>query len=405
MKLKKAALISSVLALGLLAGCGNSGSSPSPSTTDAAKSTSAPAKTTVIKIATQSPLSGGSTIQGEAIKLGAQMSLDANKAEFEKLGFELQLVPYDDQGDPKKGVANAELLSADQSILAVVGHMNSGVAIPSSVVYEKNNIVMVSPANTATAVTDRKLKVVNRLVARDDYQGPAAADYAVNTVKAKNIFVIQDKTAYGQGLAEAFKAAATKLGATIAGYEGITKGEKDFNGVLNIALNKKPDFIFFGGEYTEAGLLIKQARDKGIMVPFMGGDAIDSSGLVEIAGDKVKDTLYSSVATDITKTPDGKKWADSYKEKFGKGPEGYSVYAYDSMTIILNGIKSAISANGGKLPTRDKVRDAVRATKDFQGVGTKVTFDDKGDNAFAKVFIYKFDGPKYPGTLISEVGK
>jgi branched-chain amino acid transport system substrate-binding protein len=416
MKLKKTTLFTTVLALGLLAGCGNGGSStsgtksttsPTSSTsgsTATAKPTAAAAKT-VIKIATQSPLSGGSSIQGEAIKLGAQMSLEANKAEFEKLGFDLQLVPYDDQGDPKKGVANAELLSADQSILALVGHMNSGVAIPSSVVYEKNNIAMVSPANTATEVTDRKLKVVNRLVGRDDFQGPAAADYAVKTVKAKNIFVIQDKTAYGQGLAEAFKAAATKLGATIAGYEGITKGEKDFNGVLNIALSKKPDFIFFGGEYTEGGLLIKQARDKGIMAPFMGGDALDSTGLVEIAGDKVKDTLYSSIATDITKTPDGKKWADQYKEKFGKGPEGYSVYAYDSMSVILNGLKSAISANSGKLPTRDKVRDAVRATKDFQGVATKVTFDDKGDNAYAKVFIYKFEGPKYPGTLISEVGK
>jgi branched-chain amino acid transport system substrate-binding protein len=333
------------------------------------------------------------------------MSLDDHKAEFQALGFDLQLVPFDDQSDPKKGTANAELISADKSVLGIVGHLNSGVAIPSSVVYEKNNLVMVSAAVSAPAVTDRKLKVVNRLVARDDYQGPAAANYAVNTLKAKNIFVIQDKTAYGQGLTEAFNTAAKKLGATIVGYEGITKGEKDYNGVMNIVASKKPDFIYFGGNHTEAGLLIKQARDKGIMAPFMGGDALDSSGLVEIAGDKVKDTLYSSVATDITKTPDGKKWADQYKEKFGKGPEGYSVYAYDSMTVILNGLKSAISANGGKLPARDKVRDAVRATKDFQGVGTKVTFDDIGDNAYAKVFIYKFEGPKYPGTLISEVGK
>jgi branched-chain amino acid transport system substrate-binding protein len=404
MKLKKTALITSALALGLLAGCGNGASSTTTSSKNTAKPTTAAAKT-VIKIATQSPLSGGSSVQGEAIKLGAQMSMEANKAEFEKLGFDLQLVPYDDQGDAKKGVANAELLSADQSILAVVGHMNSGVAIPSSVVYEKNNIVMVSPSNTANQVTDRNLKVVNRIVARDDFQGPAAADYAVKTVKAKNIFVIQDKTAYGQGLAEAFKDAATKLGATIAGYEGITVGEKDFNGVLNIALSKKPDFIFFGGLYGEAGLIIKQARDKGIMVPVMGGDALDSQGLVDVAGDKVKDALYSSIAADITKTDDGKKWADQYKTKFGKGPDGYSAYAYDCMSVILNGLKTAIKANGGKVATREQVRDAVRSTKDFQGVATKVSFDGKGDNTYAKVFIYKFDGPKYPGTMISEVSK
>jgi branched-chain amino acid transport system substrate-binding protein len=404
MKLKKTALISSALALVLLAGCGSGGSSTTSGSTDTAKPAAAAAKT-IIKIATQSPLSGGSSVQGEAIKLGAQMSLDANKDVFDKLGFTLQLVPYDDQGDPKKGVANAELLSADQSILGVVGHMNSGVAIPSSVVYEKNNIVMVSPSNTANQVTDRNLKVVNRIVARDDFQGPAGADYAVKTVKAKNIFVIQDKTAYGQGLAEAFKDAATKLGATIVGYEGITVGEKDFNGVLNIALSKKPDFIFFGGLYGEGGLIIKQARDKGIMAPVMGGDAFDSQGLVDVAGDKVKDALYSSIATDITKTEDGKKWADQYKTKFGKGPDGYSAYAYDCMSVILNGLKTAISANGGKVATREQVRDAVRGTKDFQGVATKVSFDGKGDNTYAKVFIYKFDGPKYPGTMISEVSK
>jgi branched-chain amino acid transport system substrate-binding protein len=391
MNLKKtfAAIMVSVLMLSILAACGSKGTGNSGS------------GLTVIKIASQSPLSGGSSLQGEAIKLGGQMALDERKEDFKKLGFDLQLVPYDDQGDSKKGVANAEMIGADKEILAVLGHMNSGVSIPSSVVYEKYNIPMVSPANTATEVTDRKLKVVNRVVARDDFQGPAGAEYAIKTVGAKNIFVIQDKTAYGQGLADAFKTAAEGLGATISGYEGITVGEKDFNGVLNQVLSKKPDFIFFGGLYNEGGLIVKQAREKGITVPIMGGDALDSSGMVEIAGDTVKDVAYSSVSTDITKA--NKDWAGKYKEKTGKNPENYSVYAYDAMNVILNGLKKAIDDNGGKLPARDKVRDAVRATTDFEGVATKVSFDDKGDNKYAKVFIYKFEGPTYPGTLISEI--
>ncbi|TFE19400.1 branched-chain amino acid ABC transporter substrate-binding protein, partial [Cohnella luojiensis] len=257
MKMKKtfAALMISVLMIGILAACGTNDSDGSSG------------DLTVIKIASQSPLSGGSSVQGEAVKLGGQMALDERKEEFKKLGFDLQFVPYDDQGDQKKGVANAEMIGADKAILAVLGHMNSGVSIPSSVVYEKYNIPMISPANTATDVTDRKLKVVNRVVARDDFQGPAGAEYAVKTVGAKNIFVIQDKTSYGQGLAEAFKTAAEGLGATIAGYEGITVGEKDFNGVLNQVLSKKPDFIFFGGLYNEGGLIVKQAREKGITVP------------------------------------------------------------------------------------------------------------------------------------------
>lgn len=359
---------------------------------------------TIIKIATQSPLSGGSAVSGEAIKLGAQMSLDDHQAEFEKLGFSLRLVPYDDQGDPQKGVANAAIIGADPSILGVVGHLSSGVSIPSSIVYENYNLVMVSPANTATEVTDRQLKTVNRIVARDDFQGPAAAEYAVKTAGANNIFVIQDKTAYGQGLADAFKKAAEGLGATIVGYEGITLGEKDFNGVLNQMLAKNPDLVFFSGRYAEAGILLKQAREKGITVPFMGGDGLDSSGLLHFAGGDIKNTVYSSPALDITKTENGKRWADAYLHKFGKPVDGFSAYAYDSMSVLLNGLKSAIQDNGGKLPSREEVRDAVRSTQDFEGVATKVSFDRKGDNKYAKVYIYRFEGLDYPGTLISEMG-
>ncbi|MFD1989067.1 branched-chain amino acid ABC transporter substrate-binding protein [Paenibacillus nicotianae] len=388
------------LITGLLAGCGNGATSSSGSTGSSTASTGGK----VIKIATQSPLSGGSSIQGEAIKLGAQMSMEDHKEEFTKLGYSLELVPYDDQGDPKKGVANAELIGADQQVLGVIGHLNSGVSIPSSVVYEKYNIPMISPASTATELTDRKLKVVNRVVARDDFQGPAAAEYAIKTAGAKNIFIIQDKTAYGQGLAEAFRDAAQAQGATISGYEGITVGEKDFNGVLNIAATQKPDFIFFGGLYAEAGLLIKQARDKGITAPIMGGDALDSSGLVDIAGADVKGALYSSVAGDISKLPDGQEWTARYKEAFGKNPEGYSVYAYDSMSVMLEAIKTAMGS-GTEAPARDAVRDAVRATKDFEGVATKVSFDDIGDNAYAKVFIYKFADATYPGSLEAEIAQ
>lgn len=165
---------------------------------------------------------------------------------------------------------------------------------------------MVSPANTVVEITERGLKTVNRIVGRDDFQGPAGANYAINELGAKKIFVIQDKTAYGTGLADAFIAAAEEAGAEIVGYEGITIGEKDFNGVVNQILNKKPDLVFFGGLYSEGGIIIKQARDKGIDVPFMGGDGMDSSGLVDIAGEAVKNTYITSVAGDSTATESGK---------------------------------------------------------------------------------------------------
>jgi branched-chain amino acid transport system substrate-binding protein len=377
------------LAMGLLAAC----SGEKASTDDGKKGDGG---ANVIKIATQSPLSGGSATLGEAIKLGAQLALNEQKDKFKDLGFDIQLVPYDDQGDPKKGVANAELIGADKAILGVVGHLNSGVAIPSSVTYEKYKIPMVSPANTATDVTDRGLAAVNRIVARDDFQGPAGAEFAVNKLGAKKIFVIQDKTAYGTGLAEAFKAAAEELGAEIVGFEGVTVGEKDYNGVLNHVVAQAPDLVYFGGLYSEGGLIIKQGREKGLDVPFMGGDGLDSSTLVEIAGDAVKNTFITSVAGDTTATDAGKDFAAKYKDKYGKNVESYSAYGYDSMGVVLKGIEDAINGNDGKLPSREQVRDAVRAVTDFQGVVTTVTFDDKGDNENAQVFIYEFTEVAYP---------
>ncbi len=391
-----ALVLTAGLAFGILSGCT---SAKNTSTDESSKGK------TVIKIATQSPLSGGSATQGEAIKLGAQLAIEEKKAELAKKGFDLQFVSFDDQADPKKGVANAQLIASDKDILAIVGHMNSGVAIPSSETYEKYSIPMVSPANTATEVTDRKLKTVNRVVGRDDLQGPAGAEYAVKNLKAKKIFIIQDKTAYGTGLADAFKGEAQKLGAEIVGYEGITVGEKDFNGVLNQVAAKKPDMIYFGGLYAEGGLILKQAHDKGIDIPFMGGDGLDSSSFVDIAGEAVRNAYLTSIAGDPRKTAEGKKFTEEYKNKFNKNIEGYSAYAYDSAGVILKALETAIDKNGGKLPTRTQVRDAVRSTKDYQGIVTRVGFDDKGDNQYAKIFIYKFNKAAYPADMVGEISK
>ncbi|ANB58960.1 receptor ligand binding region family protein [Anoxybacillus sp. B7M1] len=394
-------LATATLSVGLLAGCSGGNKDQNASNGGSGGSSGS----NVIKIATQTPLSGGSATLGESIKLGAQLALEEQQANFEKLGFKLELVPYDDQGDPKKGVANAQLIGADKQIFGVVGHLNSGVAIPSSEIYEKYSIPMVSPANTATDVTDRGLKTVNRICARDDFQGPAGAKFAIEKLGAKKIFIIQDKTAYGSGLAEAFKKGAEDLGAQVVGFEGITVGEKDFNGVLNQVLAKKPDLVYFGGLYTEGGQLIKQARDKGIMVPIMGGDGFDSSTLVQIAGDAVKNVYMTSAAGLTTATDAGKQFAEKYKQKFGKDIESYSAYGYDSMGVLLKGIENAIKENGNKLPSRQQVAEGVRKVQEYEGVVTKVSFDEKGDNKYAKIYIYKFDEAKYPAKLEDEVSK
>lgn len=397
---KKALSLFSVvlMAVGVISGCSSSSKTSS-------NSSGSDGKLTVIKIATQSPLSGGSATAGEAIKLGAQLALEDNMKKFEKKGFELKLVPYDDQADPKKGVSNAQLMAADKGILGVIGHYNSGVAIPSSEIYEKYSIPMISPANTAVNLTERGLKTVNRICGRDDFQGPAGAQYAINTLKAKKIFIIQDKTTYGSGLAENFKKEAEKLGADIVGYEGITVGEKDFSGVLNQAVNKKPDLLYFAGIYTEGGLIIKQARDKGLDIPIMGGDGLYASDTVSIAGSAVKNVYITSTAGDATKTESGRKFADRYKAKFNKNIEAYSAYGYDSTGVLLKAIGDTIDSDNGKLPTREQVLTAVHSIKKYQGVLTKVGFDSKGDNDYAKIFIFKFDKDSYPPTQVEEIGK
>ncbi|MGL4820569.1 MAG: branched-chain amino acid ABC transporter substrate-binding protein [Bacilli bacterium] len=393
MKAKKLSMLtaSALLAFGVLTGC-NSGSDEG-------------GELKVVQIATQTPLSGGSATLGESIKLGAQLKLDEEKEKFKALGIDIQLVSYDDQGDPKKGVANAQDIQSKGEILAVVGHLNSGVSIAASDTYEKNAISMVSPANTAVELTEAGKKTVNRIVARDDLQGPAGARYAFNDLGLKKVYVLQDKTAYGVGLANAFKAEFEKLGGEVLGDDGVTQGEKDFNGVINAVKAKNPDFVFFGGLYSEGGIIVKQMVEKGINIPFLGGDGLDSSTLVEIAGDAVKNVLMTSVAGDVTQSEEGKKFAENYKAKFNKNIESFSAYGYDSMGVVLAGLEQAVKDNGNAVPTREQLRDAIRVVKDYQGIATQVTFDEKGDNAFAKVYVYKFEEAVYPAKQVAQIQK
>jgi len=361
----------------------------------------APKTSAVIKVASVSPLSGTQAAEGVAIKDGAQMAVDAQEATFSKLGFTLVFDPQDDQADPKVGVSVAHDLIADKEVLAVDGHYNSGVAIPSSEVYVTDNLCMVSPANTNPTVTDRRLPDVNRICARDDEQGPYGADYAVNILKAKNIYIIDDKTTYGAGVADEFEKRAKADGANILAHDGIDPGDTDFSAVLDRVGADKPDLLYFGGMFPEGSLILKQMRDKGINAIFMGADGMDDPQMVQIAGNDVIGAYYTTAAGDVTLTPQGAAWAAQYKAKFGIDPGAYSVYGYDAMDVILQGIQAAITNNGGKIPSRLQVSTAVRATKDFQGISSKVTFDDKGDNLYAMLFMKEYKTAAYPPAIIN----
>ena len=338
-----------------------------------------------IKIATQSPLSGGQAALGEGIKLGAQLAIEQKKGPIEKLGFKVELVPYDDQAKPDVGVANAANIIADKDILLVVGHLNSGVAIPASEKYKEVQLAMVSPANTNPVVTDRNYLNVSRVCGRDDVQGVVGAEFAKNTLKVKSAYVIHDKTTYGQGVAEFFRDDAKKKGIEILGFEG-TEEKSNFDPIITPIKAKNPDLIYFGGIYDQAAPFFKQAREKGVKSRFMGPDGMDSSDLTKIAGTAVKGMYYTSVAGPVSVYPKAKKFAQDYKAKFKKDPEPFAAQAYDSAALGLAAIEQALKAAGGKLPSREQVSVAVRKTK-YSGLTTNIEFDEKGDPKKALYFV------------------
>ena len=336
-----------------------------------------------IKIATQSPLSGGQAALGEGIKLGAQLAIEKFKGPLEKAGFKVELVPYDDQAKPDVGVANAKNIIADKDIMVVVGHLNSGVAIPSSEVYKEANLAMISPANTNPTITDRGYPNVFRICGRDDVQGVVGSEFAAGTLKAKSVYIIHDKTTYGQGVAEFFKADAEKKGIKVLGFEG-TEEKSNFDPIITPMKAKNPALVYFGGIYEQAAPFFKQAREKGVKSKFMGPDGLDSSDLTKIAGKTVVGMNYTSVAGPVSVYPQAKQFADAYKKKFGKNPEPFAAQAYDSAAIAIKAIEAA--TKGGKAPTRDTVTGAIRDVR-YTGITGAVEFDAKGDPKKALYFV------------------
>jgi branched-chain amino acid transport system substrate-binding protein len=335
-----------------------------------------------IKIATQSPLSGGQAALGEGIKLGTQLAIEKLKGNLEKAGFKVELVPFDDQAKPDIGVANAKNIIADKDIMVVIGHLNSGVAIPSSEVYKEVGLAMISPANTNEKITDRGYPNVNRVCGRDDVQGAVGAEFAAGTLKPKTVYIVHDKTTYGQGVAEAFKAAVEKKGVKVIAFEG-TEEKSNFDPIITPMKARNPDLVYFGGIYDQGAPFFKQAREKGLKAKFLGPDGLDSSDLVKIAGKTVVGMYYTTAAAP-TSSPAAKQFVDDFKKKFGKNPEPYAAESYVSTAIAFKALEAAVA--GGKAPTREAVATAIRKVK-YTGLTGAIEFDDKGDPKKATYYV------------------
>ena len=365
-------------------------------------STPALAQKGTIKIAVQAPLSGEQAAVGESIKLGAQLAVEESVKAFKALGYDLTVVPYDDQAKPEVGVANARNLTADPNVLVIVGHFNSGVALPASEVYKDAMLAMISPANTATEITDRGYPNVNRVCGRDDVQGPVGARFAAQDLKLKSVYIVQDKTLYGQGVADNFRDEARKLGMKILGYEG-TEERVNFSPLIIPLKARNPDLVYFGGIYHQGGLFLKQLRERGVKARFMGPDGLDSPEMVKIGGGAVTGSYYTTVAGPPDAYPETAAFTKNFKQRFGREVESFGMYGYDATLVGIKAMEDWIKAHGGKRPSRTDISNAVRNIKNFKGVTGAIQFNNMGDSLKAKYFVLQYAKPVYPGKVIKVI--
>jgi branched-chain amino acid transport system substrate-binding protein len=345
----------------------------------------------VVRIGSASPVSGPSAHLGKDTENGARMAVeDLNAAGFTIAGKKVQLVlvAEDDGGDPKQGTAVAQKL-VDAGVAGVVGHLNSGTTVPASRIYNAAGIPQITPSATTPQYTHQGFKGAFRLVASDSKVGAALGRYAVTTLKAQRIAVIDDRTAFGQGLADEFiRGVKAAGGADVVSRQYTNDRATDFNAILTQIKGRQPDVVFYGGMDAVAGPLLKQMKSLGINARFMGGDGICSERLGELSAGASGDNLVTcAVAGGVTGTQE-KGYADfvaRYQQRYKLTLQTYAPYAYDAVMVLATAMRNAGSADPRRyLPELAKVR--------YRGVTGDIAFDANGDLADAAMTIYTYRG-------------
>jgi branched-chain amino acid transport system substrate-binding protein len=300
--------------------------------------------------------------------------------------LKLELIPEDDQADPKQGTIVAQKL-VDAKVAAVVGHLNSGTTIPASKIYSDAGIPQISPSATNPKYTEQGFKTAFRVVANDIQQGGTVGNYIAKDMGAKKVAIIDDRTAYGQGVADEVEKAAKAAGATVVAREFTTDKSTDFKAILTKIKGKNPDAIFYGGMDATGGPMAKQAKDLGISSKFVMADGGCSPEFIKLAGDAAEGFICSIPGAPVDKLAKGEDFKKRYKEKFGTEVQIYSPNAYDAVMVIVEAMKKADSADPAKfLPEVSKVT--------LDGVTGKIAFDAKGDLESGAITMYEAKGGK-----------
>lgn len=382
------AILAALVAVSMIAtGCGGGGGE----TTDGGGETEA----VTVKLGVSSPFTGDVAALGLGIKNGATLAIEEANADpaVQELGITFEGLFVDDAADPKTGVNAAAQMTSDSKVIGVVGHLNSGVSIPTSEKYREAGIVQVSPASTNPQLTLQGFENVFRVCATDDVQGSFAADFVVDTLAAKTVAVISDSTPYGDGLADEFTKQFETRGGRVASRDKIQVKDQDFKALVTKIQGLDVDMIYFGGMYTEAALVSKQSKEAGLKVPVMGGDGLYTQQFVDIAGAaNAEGDFATSIGLPLEAQPKGQDFKSAFEAKFaGQAIEAYDTYAYDSAMVIIEAAKKVAAEMGADaLATpagKAAVIEAVAAT-DYDGVTGKVSFDEKGDTTNKAVTTY-----------------
>ncbi|QZA77458.1 branched-chain amino acid ABC transporter substrate-binding protein [Deefgea tanakiae] len=345
----------------------------------------------VIKIGNAAALTGPAAHFGKDIENGVQLAMDeinaAGGVDIAGKKMKLVMISEDDQGDPKTATNVAQRF-VDAKVAGVIGHMNSGTTIPASKIYSDAGIVQISPSATAVAYTNQGFKTAFRVMANDAQQGKVLGQYAVNKLGAKKIAIVDDRTAYGQGLADEFEIAAKAAGAEIVKREFTNNQETDFNAVLTSIKSAKPDLIFYGGMDAQAAPLKKQAKKLGVTAKVMGGDGAQTPEFIKLAGGDADGMFATSPGTPKDQLAGGKAFLETYKTKFGTDVQLYSPYSYDSVHVMVKAMQEAGSTEPAKyLPKLAAVK--------HNGVTGPISFDAKGDINDGAITVYTVKDGKW----------
>jgi branched-chain amino acid transport system substrate-binding protein len=347
----------------------------------------------VVRIGHVGPVSGAQAHYGKDNENGARMAVEELNAKGVTIGgkkVKLELVAEDDAADPKQGTAAAQKL-CDAKVNAIVGHLNSGTTIPASRIYNDCGIPQITPSATNPKYTQQGYKHAFRLLASDNALGAGLALYAADTLKLKKMAIIDDRTAYGQGVAEVFKKTAAQKGIQIVDEQFTTDKATDFMAILTAIKAKAPDGVFFGGMDPQAGPMLRQLEQLGMgNVKYFGGDGICTAKLIELSGGAktLNNVVCAEGGASLDKMPGGKAWRARYDAKYPGQFQIYSPYTYDAVHVFVDAMVRAGS-------TDPKVFSPKIAESNYQGVTTKVQFEKDGElkNPAMTLYTYK-DGKK-----------